>query len=183
MMRSVARETLIAATTASRSARTSVMSAASMATSEPVPMAIPKPAAPAWARAAASLTPSPTMATLAPSPCRRATTSRLSSGSTWAITSSIPTWAAMNLAARSLSPVSRMGRNPMALSSLMALAVVGLGSSRTARAARRVSESREPAATSTTVAPVSSRARTWASACSLRLTPCWLSQVALPTTA
>ena len=183
MMRSVARETLIAATTASRSARTSVMSAASMATSEPVPMAIPKPAAPAWARAAASLTPSPTMATLAPSPCRRATTSRLSSGSTWAITSSIPTWAAMNLAARSLSPVSRMGRSPIALSSLMALAVVGLGSSRTARAARRRNDfGSDPEATSTTVAPVSSKARTWASACS-RLTPCWLSQVALPTTA
>ena len=39
-----------------------------MATSVPVPMAMPRSA---WASAAASLTPSPTMATTFPSPCRR----------------------------------------------------------------------------------------------------------------
>src|SRR5665811_208991 len=46
-----------------RSPRTSVMSAASIATSVPVPMARPRFA---WASAAASFTPSPTIATMAP---------------------------------------------------------------------------------------------------------------------
>ena len=93
MIRRVARDTRTAATAASRSVRTRVMSAASMATSAPEPMAKPSPCVPAWARAAASLTPSPTMPTTAPSACRAATTSRLSPGSTSARTSaaSIPT--------------------------------------------------------------------------------------------
>ena len=60
------RSAFFAATAASRSVRTRVMSAASMATSAPEPMANPSPCVPAWARAAASLTPSPTMPTTAP---------------------------------------------------------------------------------------------------------------------
>ena len=54
-----------------------------MATSVPVPMARPRSA---WASAAASLTPSPTIATTLPSACSRLTTSTLSAGSTSAIT-------------------------------------------------------------------------------------------------
>ena len=48
----------------------STTSAVSMATSVPAPMATPISA---WARAGASLTPSPTMATLRPSACSSAT--------------------------------------------------------------------------------------------------------------
>ena len=48
-----------------------------MATSVPVPMAMPRSA---WASAAASLTPSPTMATTRPWSCSRRTTSTLSAG-------------------------------------------------------------------------------------------------------
>ena len=55
-----------------------------MATSVPVPIAMPRSA---WASAAASLTPSPTIATRRPSPCRSATAATLSAGSTSAITS------------------------------------------------------------------------------------------------
>ena len=55
-----------------------------MATSVPVPMARPRSA---WASAAASLTPSPTIATTAPSAWSRRTTSTLSAGSTSATTS------------------------------------------------------------------------------------------------
>ena len=71
----------MASPAARRSPRTSVRSLASMATSVPVPMASPRSA---WASAAASLTPSPTIATT-PSSCSRRTTSTLSSGSTSAI--------------------------------------------------------------------------------------------------
>src|SRR5574341_1320680 len=53
----------MAVTTPRRSPRISVMSDASMATSVPVPMAMPTSA---WARAGASLMPSPAMATLRP---------------------------------------------------------------------------------------------------------------------
>ena len=55
-----------------------------MATSVPLPMAMPRSA---WASAAASLTPSPTMATTLPSSWRRRTTSTLSAGRTSAMTS------------------------------------------------------------------------------------------------
>ena len=60
-----------------------VMSAASMATSVPVPMASPTSA---WASAGASLMPSPTMPTRAPSACSRWTSPALCSGSTSART-------------------------------------------------------------------------------------------------
>ena len=53
------------------------MSEASIATSVPVPIAIPRSAC---ASAGASLTPSPTIATMRPSACRRVTTSRLAGG-------------------------------------------------------------------------------------------------------
>ena len=92
-----------------RSPRTRVRSDASIAASVPVPMASPRSA---WASAAASLTPSPTMATTLPSACSRLTTSTLSAGSTSAITSSMPTSAATVRATASLSPVSSTGVEP-----------------------------------------------------------------------
>ena len=61
----VRRESRIASPASRRSPRTRVRSLASMATSVPVPIASPRSA---WASAAASLTPSPTMATTRPVP-------------------------------------------------------------------------------------------------------------------
>ena len=69
MIGMVARDSSIAAATARGSPPTRVMSEASMATSAPVPMAIPRSA---WARAGASLMPSPTIATR-PRACSRST--------------------------------------------------------------------------------------------------------------
>ena len=60
-----------------------VMSAASIATSVPVPMASPTSAA---ASAGASLIPSPTIPTVRPSACRRRISPALCSGSTSAST-------------------------------------------------------------------------------------------------
>ena len=91
MVRRVLRANRMASAAERRSPRTRVMSAASMATSVPVPIARPRSA---WARAAASLTPSPTMATVLPFFCRSAMTVSLSWGRTSAMTSVIPTWAA-----------------------------------------------------------------------------------------
>src|SRR6266542_1794355 len=102
MLRMVARESSIAVTTPASEPEIRVMSAASMATSVPVPMASPMSA---WARAGASLMPSPTMPTRRPSPCSRRISSALRSGSTSARTRRMPTWRATAAAVRALSPV------------------------------------------------------------------------------
>ncbi len=94
-----------------------------MATSVPVPIARPRSA---WASAAASLTPSPTIATTRPSAWRRRPRSTFSAGSTSAITSSIPTSAATARAVASLSPVSSTGRSPSSRSAAIASRLVGL---------------------------------------------------------
>src|SRR4029450_8415465 len=99
----------MASTAARRWRRTRVRSEAWMATSVPVPMARPRSA---WASAAASLTPSPTMATTWPSDWSRLTTSTLSAGRTSAMTWSMPTWEATDRAAARLSPVSSTGVRP-----------------------------------------------------------------------
>ena len=67
----------------------STTSAASIATSVPVPMAIPTSA---MARAGESLTPSPTMATLLPARCSCSTLATLWEGRTSAKTFLMPTW-------------------------------------------------------------------------------------------
>ena len=88
IVRRVRRESWIAVTTARRSPRISVTSDASIATSVPVPIAIPTSAC---ASAGASLMPSPTIAT---PPCSRwnfRTRSAFWDGRTSAITSSTPT--------------------------------------------------------------------------------------------
>src|SRR5215218_3184571 len=74
---STRRESLIASTAALRSPETSVRSEASIATSVPVPIAIPRSAC---ASAGASLTPSPTIATTSPASCSRRTSAALSPG-------------------------------------------------------------------------------------------------------
>src|SRR3972149_11179335 len=87
MFRIVARLNRRARRMPRRSPLTRVTPALSMATSVPVPMAIPT-----WAcaSAGASLIPSPAMATMLPSPCRRFTASAFWSGRTSATTSSSP---------------------------------------------------------------------------------------------
>ena len=92
---------------ARRSPETSVRSAASIATSVPVPIARPRSA---WASAGASLTPSPTIATTSPSRCSARDHGRLVGrehvGDHLARSRPRP---ATDRAARSLSPVSRIG--------------------------------------------------------------------------
>ncbi len=88
MLRMTARLSCTAVETSSRSLRISTISADSMATSVPAPMAMPTSAR---ARAGASLMPSPTMATFLPPSCRRRISRSLSCGSTSATTRSTPT--------------------------------------------------------------------------------------------
>ena len=128
MLRSVARESWMETGTSKRSLRMSTMSALSMATSVPAPMAMPTSAR---ASAGASLMPSPTMATR-PSPARRRISRSLPSGSTPAMTSSAPTSRWMAAAVRSLSPVSITVRMPMSFSTARAAALEGFTVSATA---------------------------------------------------
>ena len=107
-----------------------------MATSVPVPMARPRSAC---ASAGASLTPSPTMATTRPSPCRRRIDVGLAGrAGRRRSPRAMPTSRATAAAVAALSPVSSTGRRPSACSSATALALVGLGASATdEQAARR----------------------------------------------
>ncbi len=125
-----------------------------MAASVPVPMARPRSA---WARAAASLTPSPAIATTRPAAWSSLMTAALPAGSTPAISSSMPTWLATARAARSLSPVSSTGRSPMPRSRAIASAEVGLTvSAMTSMPRRRPSQ---PANTAVCPAASASAAR------------------------
>ena len=101
---------------------TSVMSAASAATSVPVPMAIPRSAV---TSAGASFTPSPAMATTSPACISSRTTRDLSSGKTSLTTSSMPSVAATACAGPAASPVSMIGRRPSSRSMPMACALSG----------------------------------------------------------
>ena len=130
MFRMTLRDRRIALTASRRSLRTSTASALSMATSVPAPMAMPRSAA---TSAGASFTPSPIMATRRPSRCRRSTWARLSAGRTPAITSVMPSRAAIARAVRSSSPVSMMGMRFIAFICATAAALVGFSASRTPR--------------------------------------------------
>ncbi len=103
----------------------SVMSAASMATSAPVPMAIPTSA---WASAGASLMPSPTIATTWPRPCSRDTIAAFSAGCTSARTrcNGMPTWRATASAVALPSPVTSQASMPAALEPVDRLGALGL---------------------------------------------------------
>ena len=116
MLRSVALPSLIVAGTSASRLFTSTTSAASIATSVPAPIAIPKSA---LVRAGASLMPSPTIATL-PYFFSSFTFFSLPSGRTPATTSSMSAFFATAFAVFSLSPVSITTRTPIFLSSLTA---------------------------------------------------------------
>ena len=111
MFRIVACDSRRARTMPARSPFTRVTPADSIATSVPVPMAMPTRAR---ASAGASLTPSPAIATLRPSFSRRSIAASFWSGSTSAITSSIPSPFATASAVARLSPVSMTMRRPSA---------------------------------------------------------------------
>ena len=89
----------------------STMLPASLAAWVPVFMATPTSA---WARAGASLVPSPVMATRCPAACWRRIRASLSSGLASARKSSTPASLAMAAAVRGLSPVIMMVVMPMA---------------------------------------------------------------------
>ena len=125
----VARDSSTAAATSSRSDFISTMSALSMATSVPAPMARPTSAR---ARAGASLMPSPTMATFLPSAWRAATFRSLSWGRTSASTEVTPSSLPMASAVRRLSPVSMTTSSPSSRNAATASLLVGLGVSATA---------------------------------------------------
>ena len=98
-----------AVTASVRSLFISTISADSMATSVPAPMAMPTSA---LVRAGASLMPSPIMATFLPPSCSLRISISLSWGSTSAM-AWMPNVSAMALAVRLLSPVSMMTSTPM----------------------------------------------------------------------
>jgi hypothetical protein len=93
--------------------RGSITSAECFRRGAPVPIERPRLAR---ASAGASSTPSPAIATMRSSACRRLITSTLSAGMTSAITSSMPTSRATAWAVALLSPVSRTVRSPSAFS-------------------------------------------------------------------
>ena len=113
-----------------RSPFTRVMPALCMATSVPVPMAIPTSAS---LRAGASLMPSPAIATCLPPARSIFTWATFPAGSISASTVSSPSCLATAAAVRRLSPVSMTSFRPSAWRSLMASAVVALIGSATAR--------------------------------------------------
>ncbi len=155
----------MAATTSVRSSRIRTISPLSIATSVPLPMAIPTSAC---ASAGASLIPSPTKATTSPRCWRARTSSTFSCGSTPARTFSIPTCRAIAAAVRSLSPVSIITASPILFSSETALFAVGLRVS----AMPMTPASVPPTATRTTVFPSSWRAAILSAASGGRVTPC-----------
>ena len=113
----------MAVTMLRRSPPIRVMSEAAIATSVPVPMAMPRSA---WASAGASLMPSPTIATTLPSACSALTLSAFCSGSTSASTWSMPTSRAIASAVARLSPVSIQTSRPSAFELRDRLARLGL---------------------------------------------------------
>ncbi|OLS14112.1 MAG: hypothetical protein RBG13Loki_2290 [Promethearchaeota archaeon CR_4] len=105
ILRKVLREMVIAPTMLRKSLRTRTISPVSIATSVPDPTAIPTLA---WARAGASLMPSPTIATMSPRLWISLIFAAFSVGSTSAMTSGIPASRAIASAVFRLSPVSIM---------------------------------------------------------------------------
>ena len=118
---------------AARSSSISATSAVSSAASVPAaPIAIPTSA---LARAGASFTPSPTIATIRPSATLASTQASFSSGNSSACTLSIPASAAIAAAVVALSPVSRWVRIPSLCSSATADLEESLSPSATAMSA------------------------------------------------
>ena len=120
---------LIAIGTSNKSLLIKTISADSIATSVPLPIAIPISA---WAKAGASFIPSPTMATNLPSSWSFLTSLDLSCGKTSAKTLSIPTWDAIAWAVFLLSPVIMATSIPISWSFLIAFALFSFSISATA---------------------------------------------------
>ncbi len=129
ILRMTARLRPTAVTASRRSLFIRMMSALSMATSVPAPMAMPTSAA---ARAGASLIPSPIMATLWPPAFSSRIFFSLSWGRTSATTSAMPSCLRTASAVLLLSPVSITTRMPIFWNFRMATSEEGLISSATA---------------------------------------------------
>ncbi len=129
MLATVACDSARAVAMPRRSPLTRVSWALFMATSVPVPMAMPTSAR---ASAGASLMPSPAMATVRPSACRRSTRASLSAGNTSPCTSSMPRRRPTAPAVVSPSPVAMMMRRPAACRAASASGVLALMGSETA---------------------------------------------------
>ena len=173
MVRTVRRDRAMAAVMPRRSPPTRVMSEAAMATSVPVPIAMPRSAV---ASAGASLMPSPTNPTTCPASRRAVTCAAFSAGSTSATTWSMPTAEAMACAVAVLSPVSIHTSSPSAFSWAMASAEVGFTVSATATRPARVPST----ATYIGVCPLAARAAA-SSASGVVSTPTRSISLAFPT--
>ncbi len=154
MFLTVACDIRIAALMPRKSPLISVTWALFMATSVPVPMAMPT-----WALASAgaSLMPSPAMATTRPSFCSRVTSASLSAGLTSPRTSTMPNCRATALAVVKPSPVAMMMRNPAFLSAAKASGVLLLTGSETASRPSNCA----PLARYITLAPSARKASAW----------------------
>ena len=129
MLPTVASESERATAIPRKSPLTSVTWALFIATSVPVPIAIPTSA---LAKAGASLIPSPAIATMRPSFCNLLTSSSLSAGLTSPCTSSIPRRAATERAVVRPSPVAITIRSPASFRVASASGVLFLMGSDTA---------------------------------------------------
>ena len=140
MLRTVASDSARARRMPRRSPLTKVTCALDMATSVPVPMAMPTSA---LASAGASLMPSPAIATLRPCACSRLTSAALSSGFTSPWTSSMPSARATACAVVAPSPVAITTRRPLACNAAMVGLAEGLiGSATASRPSKRPSPAR-----------------------------------------
>ena len=173
MLRMVARDRSTAVTMPTSAPETNVMSEDSIATSVPVPIADPTSA---WARAGASLMPSPTMPTTLPSACRRRTSAALWSGITSATTRVMPTWRAIAAAVCRLSPVIITTSMPRAWRAATAAGAPSLRVSATATTPAGCPST----ATSIAVLP-SAASRSWAASRTAASTPNASSSRRLPT--
>ena len=156
MLRIVALDSATAVTSPCSSPDMSVTSAASMATSVPVPIAMPTSAC---ASAGLSLMPSPTIATTLPSSCRARTSAAFWSGRTSARTRVMPTCRATAFAVRGLSPVIITTSSPRSCRARIATAESG----RTVSATATSPAGRPSMATYIGVLPSSASRSAWAS--------------------
>ena len=136
ILRKVRRLASIAPATSLGSGRIRVMAAVSIATSVPVPSAMPTVAR---ASAGASFTPSPTMPTLAPCSASSAMIVDLSSGRASPCTSSMPNSPPMRCATDTASPDTSSGVTWSRLSCSTAALACGRNSSTSSKRASRAS--------------------------------------------
>ena len=170
MLRTVLTESVRATAMPRRSPLTSVTWALFIATSVPVPMAMPTSA---FAKAGASLMPSPAMATMRPSFCSRSINMSLSAGLTSPCTSSMPRRAPTALAVVCPSPVAMMTRRPAAFNAARASGVLPLtGSDTASKPASCPSTARYM-----TLAPSPRRASAWGTSGSTDTPDCSISTV------